>query len=863
MKTYLLRALSVIASIGAVNLVSAQNLNVAGDLSATGALDINGNTASFGAHGANPGYSLIYTDGTAAIIDFSASATGSNWIWSQGAGPQLKLSANNILSLYTAGGATGVALNPSGASTFSGNVGIGTTIPAASPLVIQFPVGGSTNPLNSLSIESRGSTGVTGTVDLAIRVPYAYGDGVNRNATDPNLDLIKVKAGNTVLATDNVTGAALGNVGIGTLAPSERLEVAGNLKVNGLISSGGNFNPGGSINVTTGQTLTFLNAGNSAYISSPGSDRLRLGVASGVAVEARSTGLMFPAGNRIMDQNSKTLLTFGYIDSAVNYVELDNAVSGQGPVIRTAGTDGDVNLNIDPKGNGHLLLSAPARLGIGTDSPNSKLHILGRTNNGHVLLGGVNDAGYMTFARGSDGSVQGGIGYINATTGGELSIVSNGGSGFMHFDTGGAERMRISTLGNVGIGITDPAAKLDVSGNVRISTRGYLGHLPSTQTALTVFDNQSLITVEQDGNLGPGSVGIQFIPAGSGAASGQYRLFGSPTAGPYGSGLVFEQGGTAIGGGVLRVKLDGAGNLGIGTSAPTEKLDVVGNAKISGSLVVNGAPVATTTAVQTWSARQSHSVGVTITDDSAAGGLTLGGGSSDGANLRLVSAAGQPQWNIDNSGGALRFFTETSPGSGAVTAATFSNKILRFNDGQIQLAGSGAYTAQFEMVGGGDQILQIRGAERISLCPQGVIYPPHGKFNFTEIGMSINTSNDAASNIAMATSAIQFEPSVNSAGGIKFGWDVNLYRSAIGVLRTDQALSAASLTVDGNVGVGTATPTAKLDVAGDAKFSGATTLQGPVTINDVVTINRRVAKLRIEPQGDLSMGIFKAGEDIP
>jgi len=51
--------------------------------------------------------------------------------------------------------------------------------------------------------------------------------------------------------------------------------------------------------------------------------------------------------------------------------------------------------------------------------------------------------------------------------------------------------------------------------------------------------------------------------------------------------------------------------------------------------------------------------------------------------------------------------------------------------------------------------------------------------------------------------------------------------------------------------------------SGDVAITGATTLQGPVTINEVVTVNRRVAKLRIEPQGDLDMGSFTAGSDIP
>lgn len=99
---------------------------VSGNLAVTGNLSAAGNTAAFGTQGTQSGFSLNYTPGAVASIDFSASSSAANWLWKQGEAPQLKLSNTNVLTLYNpTTGTAGITLNPAGYS------GFGTAAPTA------------------------------------------------------------------------------------------------------------------------------------------------------------------------------------------------------------------------------------------------------------------------------------------------------------------------------------------------------------------------------------------------------------------------------------------------------------------------------------------------------------------------------------------------------------------------------------------------------------------------------------------------------------------------------------------------------------------------------------------------------------
>ena len=117
-------------------------------------------------------------------------------------------------------------------------------------------------------------------------------------------------------------------------------------------------------------------------------------------------------------------------------------------------------------------------LGIGTSSPADKLSVYGDTT-GLVSIKVTNnnatgvDKYISMFAGGTSSGVAAwnNSGVVESAVG--TNLVFSGYNGTILFQTGTSrtERMRLDSSGNLGIGTTSPAYKLDVSGSVRISSK--------------------------------------------------------------------------------------------------------------------------------------------------------------------------------------------------------------------------------------------------------------------------------------------------------------------------------------------------------------------------------------------------------
>ena len=132
------------------------------------------------------------------------------------------------------------------------------------------------------------------------------------------------------------------------------------------------------------------------------------------------------------------------------------------------------NGDLDIKGD--LTLGPSRSLGVNTTSPSAPAHIVrmgvsgGSFNANSVAILESNDHGYLQFS--NPDNKEAGILSGNVSTGIRSSVIFNTDSSLAFSSGGKTTRAVISKTGEMGIGTTTPAAKLDVNGKVKLGTNG-------------------------------------------------------------------------------------------------------------------------------------------------------------------------------------------------------------------------------------------------------------------------------------------------------------------------------------------------------------------------------------------------------
>lgn len=153
------------------------------------------------------------------------------------------------------------------------------------------------------------------------------------------------------------------------------------------------------------------------------------------------------------------------------------------------------------------------------------------------------------------------------------------------FSTSGTEDLRVDALGNVGIRTTSPQAALHVSGNI-IANALAVDSLTATSANLVIEDiavgtANALLGTDADGLLRATPLGLSanadavYLPIGT-AALPSLAFAGNVSTGlslPAANVLSVSTNGSE------RLRVTATGNVGIGTTAPTDTLHVVGNVR--------------------------------------------------------------------------------------------------------------------------------------------------------------------------------------------------------------------------------------------------------------------------------------------
>ncbi len=678
----------------------------------------------------------------------------------------------NDTNVTLSGGVNGLSFDTTTLSIDATNnrVGIGTTAPSTVLDVLGDVTTSTDFHIGSIGLTDTGSATTSGAYLIGVFDEFTNSDSANVQDVLDDLDAVITGLGGGTAGLWRLTGNNLYpadtnyNVGIGTTTPGQKLSVAGTL---GILEGGTSpsfytiFQGGDQSNNIT-YTLPTSGAAGNNYVLTAQTD----GTLSWQALGSGGLGGVSGSSTR---------------NGQVAYWDGTNSITGSDSFFWDTSSE---------------------RLGIGTTSPSQKLSVVG-----DIGLSGTNR-------------------FIGTTDNYALSLRTNN-----------TDRIYITNTGNVGIGTTAPSYKLDVNGDVRIGT------LSSGSTDTVVTHSSGVL---QSRTIDSRVWGSTLLDGSSLTANYLTKVSDSNTLV---NSLVFDNG----------------TNVGIGTTSPSYKLDVNGdifgtNLRTSGDLYIAGTALSANTTTTSGASlvglfddSMNYISGNTNVQsaikqlDTAIGSVSgsAGGWTDDGTVVRLTTITdrvgiGTTSPNANTKLGIL--------GGVAIGSQTYSDAQAPTNglivEGNV---GIGTTSPQQKLSVVGD--IGLSGTNRFIGTTDN--YALSLRTNNTDRIYVTNSGN-----VGIGTTAPEYKLDIN--GGVRVstlasGSTDTVVTHASGVLesRTIDSRVWGSTLLDGssltanyltkvsdsntlinslvfdngtNVGIGTTSPSALLDVAGEVNITGNLTV---------------------------------------